>query len=243
MIDQNQLFFSLYALRPAGEKKFLGSAAAITPDGGLLTCRHVVELGDGWETVVVKENKSDRLFPVSEVNVSSRGVDLAFLPRALPGECRPFLPILTPAKLLVGTAVYTFGFFAVSGPSDNVERGYFAGSIVNFSRADDPPRSHAITLPYPVVEGLSGTAVLTYHNGPKLVGVAYGNRSSRVIASEVSEVSEDGRQFTETIHRIVEFGLAFHPAAVHRFLLETGVTGYVVSDTAVPEARLEVAAN
>ena len=43
-----------------------------------------------------------------------------------------------------------------------------------------------MSLSYAVIEGLSGSPVLTYHNGPKLVGMCWGNLQSRIVASEKS---------------------------------------------------------
>ena len=86
---------------------------------------------------------------------------------------------------------------------------------------------------------MSGSPVLTYHNGPKLVGVAIGNRSSRILASEVIQYKDDKVDFRETVNRIVEFGVAYHCAALIHFLTEAHAAGHVVSDSRIEMAGLE----
>lgn len=65
--------------------------------------------------------------------------------------------------------------------------------------------------------------MLTYHHGPKVVGVAFGSISSRVLAAEVIDCSDDRGRFRESVYRIVEFGLAYQPGAFQQFLSDLGV--------------------
>lgn len=78
---------------------------------------------------------------------------------------------------------------------------------------------------------MSGSAVLTYHNGAKVVGIAIGNRSSRILASEILEYKDEKREVRETVNRIVEYGVAYHVATIVGILEDLGVKGYVVSDS------------
>ena len=179
----------------------------------------------------------DRFVQIRRVVPERRGVtDLCFLPDAL-ADRREFIPILTPSLLQIGEDVYSFGSFALGRNSITPEHGYFSGRIVSI--VPTATKDHAILLPFPILEGMSGSPVLTYHNGPKLVGVAFGNRSSRILASEVVEFRGQNQELKETIHRIVEFGLAYHSASVVSFLDRHNVTGYVISDQRVEGLGLE----
>ena len=40
-------------------------------------------------------------------------------------------------------------------------------------------------LPYAIVEGMSGSAAPTYHNGPKIDELAYGGQTRRVVTRKV----------------------------------------------------------
>lgn len=226
-------FYKLFLTDESGKPSaFLGSAFPVAPDGGLLTCRHVVNVdipeGSG---IAVLDHATGQFTRITEQPILpvDTGIDMAFLPRAL-GRSKPeFFPVLLPELLKIGESVYSFGFFSIGGTVGDVEQGYFSGSIINFFRHEQGPTQASFMLPYPVLEGMSGSPVLTYHNGPKLVGLAIGNRSSRILASEIFEYRDDKTEFKETVNRIVEFGVAYHPAAVVQFLARAGVQGFVVS--------------
>lgn len=231
-----KFFYKVYAIDKEGRPQaFLGSAFPVVPNGGLLTCRHVVsiELPDGQQ-IAVLDNEKDTFSPVSDIVLPSQsGLDLAFLRNALGRPKSEFFPILTPKRLVVGKDVFCFGFFATGGRFADVEQGYFSGRIVNFFSSEPSPISYSLMLPFPVLEGMSGSPILTYHNGTKLVGLSYGNRSSRILASEVLLYKDEKKEYKETIHRIVEFGVAYHCATIIDFLSQIGVKGFVVSDEQV----------
>ena len=105
----------------------------------------------------------------------------------------------------------------------SVESGYFGGKIVNFFQNTD--RQALFTLPYPVIEGMSGSPFMTYHTGLKVVGIATGNRSTRILAAETFEYKDERLEFKETVNRIVEFGTAMHCAAIQHFLTGTAACG------------------
>ena len=235
-----RFFYQLYKVDRNGNRlAFIGSAFTAAPDGGLLTCRHVVdiELKEG-EQIAVLDNELGRLVPISSIFFpSDSSIDLAFLPNALQRHKPEFFPILSSPILKIGEDVYSFGFFAIGGSLIDIEQGYFSGKIVNFFKLGGS--SYSFMLPFPIIEGMSGSPVLTYHNGPKVVGLVYGNRSSRILASEIFEYKDTQKEFKETIHRIVEFGVAYHCATLIQFLLEVGAAGYMVSDSRVEIPNLE----
>jgi trypsin-like peptidase len=222
-------FFRLYALREGASKpEFVGSAFPVTPGCGLLTCRHVADVGAA--KLFVHDNIAGRLIPIAERRFSGRpDLDLAFLQAGTSAGNHSFLPLLSPSVLQVGESVYSYGFFMLAG-SGEVEQGYFSGRIVNLSKTPGSVPVWSLTLPYPIIEGMSGSPVLTYHNGPKVVGLGFGNRSTRILASEVLEYEDRERKVREEINRIVEFGLAYHVSTLIEFLAEVGAESYVVTD-------------
>ena len=194
----------------------------------------------GGAELLLHDNISQQLVPIAERNYPrDKSLDLAFLRASLPSDNHSYFPILTPQALLVGEAVYSYGFFAVGGHGLEIEQGYFSGSIVNFTKSTSDPPVWSLTLPYPVIEGMSGSPVLTYHNGPKVVGLAYGNRSSRILASEIVEYEDSEGRTREAIHRIVEFGRAYHAAALQAFLIEAKADGFVISGDRLKIEALE----
>jgi hypothetical protein len=239
-MDIARFFYKLYIVDASNAPlQFLGTAFPITPNGGLLTCRHVVDASfPPGSSLAVFDNELGRFtrIPATPVIPTSPNVDIAYLPNALQRTKAEYFPILSSSELKVGEDVYSFGYFAIGGDSRAVEHGYFAGKVVNFFNHERSAAEASLTLPYAVLEGMSGSPILTYHNGPKVVGIGIGNRSSRILASEIIEYKDSTREFKESVNRIVEFGIGHHCAAIVAFLAQAGVTGYVVSSgqVAVP---------
>jgi trypsin-like peptidase len=242
-LDIARFFYKLHlvdeSLQP---QRFIGTAFPVAPNGGLLTCRHVVDIAvpDG-QVIAVFDSEMSRYVMASSKPVypADGAVDLAFLPNAL-GRPKPqFLPMLSPPSLKIGEDVYTFGFFAIGANQESLEQGYFAGRIVNFFNYEESDEQARMTLPFPVLEGMSGSPILTYHNGPKVVGIGIGNRQTRILASEVIEFREDNAEFREGINRIVDYGVAHHPTAIVKFLMRAGVHDIVVSDARIAVPNLE----
>lgn len=232
-MNVDHFFFRLYAASNSGASKFLGSAFPVTSDGGLLSCRHVVEgVADG--DLTVHHNLTGWKIHVDRVLTSKDlDLDLAFLPNSLGRTPSSFLPILPPGTPLTGVSVYSYGFFQSIEPDSQIEQGYFTGHVVNMFKVGGSDTRWALTLPYPFIEGMSGSAVITDRNGPKLVGLGYGNQQSRVLAAEVHEYEGKDFKEREAIHRIVEFGKAYHSDTIIRFLKEVGASGYRVTTDSV----------
>jgi hypothetical protein len=213
-------------------RRFLGTAFPITPNGGLLTCRHVVDVPiKDNETLAVFDNEENRLMPISDFKVPAQPkFDIAFIPNALQREKSEFFPLLSPRLITMGEDVYSFGYYL---SENNLHTGCFKGHIVNCLNSDRTPGSFSISLSYAVIEGLSGSPVLTYHNGPKLVGMCWGNIQTRIVAREVMEFEDEKEKFRETINRIVELGQAHHAEGLIKFLQEIDVDDFIVSSESV----------
>ena len=214
-------------------RKFLGTAFPITPDGGLMTCRHVVDIDKkDDETLVVVDQELDQVFSIEEIKYPRHSdLDIAFIPNAFERPKREFFPILSPELIIMGEDVYSVGFY-VSGGGVNV--GHFKGNIINFGQADGASEFTLMSLSYAVIEGLSGSPVLTYYNGPKVVGLCHSSVQSRIAAREIVEYQDERRIIQETITRIVELGQAYHANVMIEFLKEVNAQGYVVSSQSVP---------
>ena len=230
----NPLFSQIYlAGRDLKPLKFLGTAFPIAPGGGLITCRHVVDIKkkDG-NVVVVLDAEMNRVVPINEIRFPMRpDVDIAFIPNAFGRPKKHFFPILSPERIIMGENVYSVGFFVAGG---KVNPGYFKGNIVNLTQFKETPGVAGLSLSYAVIEGFSGSPVLTYHRGPKVVGLCYGSVQSRIAAREILEYKDERRELRETVTRIVEFGEAYHASTLVQFLKEVGAQGYIVSSDGVP---------
>lgn len=216
--------------------RLLGSAFAVAPDGCLVTCRHVVDRVDesGQEIQPFLLDFGNLVMrPLTQARFSKDPVvDLAYLPNALGREHAEFLPILDPEHILIGIDAACYGFLSTNAGRFPARGGYFSGAISSVVAGDRGGKD--CLLPYPIVEGMSGAAITTFHNGTKVIGVAHGSQSQRVLASEITEVDDGGSHYKETIVRMIEFGLAHHAQTLIDFLGEVEAEGYVVSKERLP---------
>jgi hypothetical protein len=111
-----------------------GTAFAITPRGGLVTCRHVVDIADDdGQQIPTAIVDGDRLIPiVNPVYLDTPKWDMAFLAAALGREHPHYLPLLHEERALVGLDVYSIGFYRAAG---QIRRGFFEGSVVSWRGA------------------------------------------------------------------------------------------------------------
>ena len=181
--------------------------------------------------------EAKRLVPITEARFSEDGAtDLAFLPKALRRSKPEFLPLIEPDVPTPGEVISCYGYFSSSGGFP-VEGGVFSGAIVN---AQDGDRgSERWTLPFPIIEGMSGAPLYGYHNGTKVFGVAYGSVSQRVTAYEITDVESGEQHYRETTMRVVEFGLAHHARTLRSFLHEVEASGHIVSTETVEIPGIE----
>ena len=80
--------------------------------------------------------------------------------------------MLSSDDIIMGQDVYSVGFYVAGG---NTAAGYFKGNIVNFVSSGGSSTLTEMSLSYAVMQGLSGSPVLTYHHGPKVVGLCHMN--------------------------------------------------------------------
>ena len=54
--------------------------------------------------------------------------------------------------------------------------------------------------------------------------------SEALVGFEIVKYQDDRIEFRETVNRIIEFGVAYHRAAIAGFLSQASVPGFVVAD-------------
>ena len=198
-----------------------------------MTCRHVTDVNKQEdELVAVFDGERNQMVPIEDIKYpQDPGLDIAYMPNALGRPKKEFYPVLGPEQIVMGEDVYSVGFY-VAGQTPEV--GYFKGNIVNFTRSEKTPAFAEMSLSYPVIEGLSGSPVLVYHRGPKVVGLCHGSVQSRISPREILEYQDEQLKLQETVTRIVELGRAYHASVMISFLEEVGAEGYIVSSENVP---------
>ncbi len=212
--------------------KFLGCTFPITPDGGMLTCKHVVDIRyeKSSQRIMIYDNEMRKYVSVSKVTYSKNAsADIAFLEKALQREKVEFIPMLKPKKILIGAKIFSHGHYSIGRHVKDVIPACFHGNIINFF-VDEKSGIAGMTLSYPVIEGMSGSPILKTYNDVKVVGMCIGSMQQRIVASEVLEYSDNKEKFRETVNRIVEVGVGYQVATIEGFLKEIGVSDYIISD-------------
>jgi hypothetical protein len=234
-MDPRHFLFPVVALNDQDEPEWLcGNSFPITEDGGLITCRHVVSKPDARLAIIDRLGDLRVLLIEDVIYPKDDSLDLAFLPRALDRPSKRF-PLLPAPDFLVGASIHTYGFYSQSGRVDALYDGYFAGNVVRFY-TDNYSRA---VRSFPVIEGLSGSPVMLYHNGTKATGICYGSEQQRVLAAEIMDSHEGDAHYRETVNRVVEFGLALRSEVIASFAAEIPDCEPVVTADRVPDPELE----
>jgi hypothetical protein len=200
-----------------------GNAFPISAGGDLLTCRHVAQTNNDEALAIMDIAEATLRVPQHIEFPSDEGLDLALLREAMPPNS-PFFPMLSPGVPLLGEGIGAFGFYPL-GPS-KWEQGYLKGNVVAF-RSDGYAQ---MTLSFAVLEGLSGSAVTTFHNGDKAVGICIGSEQRSVVASETLDYEDAEKKVVERIHRVVEVGLAYRVETIMDFCESHGIEVIVTDD-------------
>lgn len=213
-MDWQRFLFPIFAVDAAGRPgRFLGNACPIDENGGLLTCRHVIE-GQERSELGVYDFVEKQLRRVHNwLPDPANHLDLVYMPNALPAPRQAFYPIMDPGAIWDGAELFTYGFYRVG---EELQRGHFRGHLVS-TGAIRKAGPQILSLPFPVIEGISGSAVITQHRGHKLIGVCFGSQSQRVRAYEIIDQLDGATQYKETAWRVVEYGQAYHAAELVAF--------------------------
>jgi hypothetical protein len=234
-VDPRHFLFPVVTLNNQDEPEWLcGNSFPITEDGGLITCRHVVSKPDAKLAVIDRLGDLRVLLIEDVIYPKDDALDLAFLPRALDRASKRF-PLLPAQEFRVGESIHTYGFYSQSGRVDALYDGYFAGNVVRFY-TDNYSRA---VLSFPVIEGLSGSPVMVYHNGTKAAGICYGSEQQRVLAAEIVDSHDGDVHYRETVNRVVEFGLALRSEVIASFAAEIPDCEPVITSDRVPDPELE----
>ena len=96
----------------------LGTAFPISPNGGFITCRHVLDTYiTDQEFFAIYDNETKTVVPIDRdrcIIPKNKNHDLAFIPNALKRRKEEFFPLLSPSAVITGDDVYSYGYFLSS---------------------------------------------------------------------------------------------------------------------------------
>ncbi|MBM4873791.1 trypsin-like peptidase domain-containing protein [Vibrio parahaemolyticus] len=204
---------------PSG--RFAGSCFFIDSEGTAITCSHIIEGLTEDEVLFSLDDESNSNVPVTVVWQHPTD-DFAII--KLPVEGNKFFN-LRHDRTILGLDVMSYGFLngGVANGEIKIDYRFMKGYV---SRVDSTPellRSQGILeTSYPSLSGFSGTAVFC-KNGHELdlVGMLFNNSESTVEVFSFKEVSESGSvEFSESVNRIVELGVAHTTDTIVSYLKE-----------------------
>ncbi len=204
-----------------------GNAFSVAP-GILLTCRHVV---NGHKYYSALDN--DGFHHVSNIiypNSDELDLALLYLEKKQKNYSR-HLPLLPHSFISIGENVYTYGMVPID--KEKFEGLFFKGSIVSTHCPSWEGYYRKMRLQFPVLQGLSGSPLLTTWNGVKVCGILIGNLESRIVVYNIREYEDDNEKFRHYVEKVIEFGIAYHPAVIEVFLTESNVSSCIISDQRV----------
>jgi len=144
------------------------------------------------------------------------------------------LPIHAAPEIHIGTDVVAFGMTSsglVDGRHTIMPR-LFKGHLVRTHPAPSLPGSRSTCeISFPSHNGFSGTPLVLEGRGA-VAGMLYGNHESTITLHKLSEFEENGRQFSEEIHRVVELGAAHTCVDIRACLADLGIKRVALDEAA-----------
>ena len=228
-IRGDQISMPLFWATRTGEssiatQKFIGSAMLL--EGRVCTCKHVVDLvPEGQILVGINEATLEHIiFPKWQCHPK---YDFAVLTS---GQQLESLPMFA-NELHAGFGVQVRGYHLDALSEDESGRKrmaisprVFAGNIVRLFQSPSNLSRSINELSFATLSGLSGAPVLIWNPQPKIIGMVYGNHGYDILVHQFKEVVDGSTKFSESINRIVEFGMFHSVGDLKSYLLDMGIS-------------------
>lgn len=201
--------------------RFAGSCFFIDDKGTAVTCAHIIEGLSDDEILFSFDEKTNKNLSVEVV--WKHGTDDFAIIR-LPVVENKFFNIRYDRTLL-GLEVMSYGFLngGMRDGTIKIDYRFMKGYISRLDNDAEFVRSKGVLeTSYPSLSGFSGTAVFC-KNGENLdlIGMLFQNVESTVEVFSFKEFSESGKvELKESVHRIVELGLAHTSDTIVKYLEE-----------------------
>ena len=187
--------------------QFVGSSFFINGEGWVATCKHNLSELSAGQHYTCHYLRDGTIHELTDIRCHPKA-DLAIGRIDVRGE------YLTPHadRLLPGIDVCAMGLVK-RGIHDGllaIDFRYLKGYVtrVGPNDFDFPTGPTLLEVSFPSLPGFSGAPLITDTN--QLLGMLYGNLESTIEAFSMKEVSRAGELYRETVHRVLELGLA-HP--------------------------------
>lgn len=206
--------------------RHIGTGFHIGSNGTIATCSHIIGSRKENEVLLALEASEQNLvFPLYDIKCHP-SYDFAIAKIENPNPIQ-FPTIYSGETLYVGDDVLAFSYFGVGGGGPgsvpNLQGRLFKGHIVSIH----PREIHQVSpttceLSFPSISGFSGAPLL--HERDCILGMLHGNLESSIEVYKYEEVVAPSSKHAESIHRVIELGLAHTAMDIRGFLKDLGVT-------------------
>lgn len=201
---------------------YIGTCFFIGNNGLIATCGHVVDKIKNDEIILGKNLNDNQIGLIYDIMIHPE-YDFAIgrFHKHKDHKILKFGSIVHGA----GMNVRTFGFTNVGRKGKNlrIDPRLFKGNIVRFGRTPVVPKSRStVELSFPSLKGFSGGPLLNEATD-ELLGMLFFNFESTIEVYSSSEIEESGQVRKESVHRIVELGLAHSIEDIIQFLHDLNI--------------------
>jgi hypothetical protein len=203
--------------------RYAGVAFFIGAEGRIATCKHIIEMVQDDEVLLGKNLITGDIDVIYNIK-SHPKYDFAIGNFIKHQNYKCFE--LLDTKYLPGHDVRAFGFNNIGQKNKIVEVNarMLKGYVVSQSDSSNHPHALSSTeLSFPSLKGFSGSPLVSEQTG-KLAGMLFSNHESSIEIHSITDVEENGDKFAESIHRIVELGLAHSAKDLLTFIQD--IEGY-----------------
>ncbi|GAC19007.1 S1 family peptidase [Paraglaciecola arctica] len=204
--------------------RYLGVSYHVNDQGVIATCKHVVEAVQDGETLVGMEIYGDCLtYKINDLRCHPKyDFAIGFVER------KNYRTVVFHGKkeIFIGDNILAYGFTnegIVNGVLTTAPR-LFKGHIVRTHHtAIVPDTRSTCEISFPALKGFSGTPLLFDKAKSSMAGMLFSNLESTIELHSFSEIEENGEQFSEKIHKVIELGLVHTAYDIRHYLNDLGI--------------------
>ena len=199
--------------------RYAGTGFFLDKNGKFASCRHIFEMVQKDEVLLGKSLVNNNISEIKDICIHP---EYDFLTGLFESQENISLFPATVSEIVNGRDVMALGmnFKSREGNIVTTTARLLKGHIVSiYDDSDHPMAKSALEVSFPSLNGFSGSALVDPAT-LELAGMMFSNQESSIQVHAFHEVNEDGFQSTESINRIVEFGLAHPVSDILQFINE-----------------------
>ncbi len=199
---------------------YLGMAFFIHENGSIATCSHVIQAAKDSNNIVGIMMGTHEIVTLNNIQCHET-YDFAIARSSATNVI--CLPLVTDQEFVPGRDVMAMGI-TNDGIKDGItqsccrlKKGYI---VRTHGETTLKHMRYLHEISFPSLSGYSGTPLLMGAPASHIIGILHSNNESTIELDNFSEINNKGQEFSQEIHRIVEYGLVHSPADIRQFLLD-----------------------